>query len=86
MVSFVSYFNSWLLVGLRAKERKTMGTFSVDRKDAGKGKLENEINQCLGGLPTRKILNNSKTNRSESKPRLFGNKINTLLTNLVRSR
>ena len=45
-----------------------MGTFSVDAKDAGKGRLENEINQCLGGLPM-KILNNSKTNRSESKPR-----------------
>ena len=73
-------------MGLRAKERKTTGTFSVDRKDAGKGRLENEINQCLGGLPTRTILSNSKTNRSESKPRLFGNKINTLLTNLVRSR
>ena len=47
-------------MGLRAKERKTMGTFSVDAKDTGKGKLENEINQCLGGLPTRKILNNNK--------------------------
>ena len=56
-------------MGLRAKERKIMGTFSVDAKDAGKGKLENKINQCLGGLPTHKILNNSKTNRSESKPR-----------------
>ena len=56
--------------GLRAKEiRKTMGTFSVDAKDAGKGKRENEINQCLGGLPTRKLLTNSKTNRCESKPR-----------------
>ena len=66
MVSFVSCFNSLLLVGLRAKEiRKTMGTFSVDAKDAGKGKRENEINQCLGRLPTRKILNNSKTNRCE---------------------
>ena len=53
-------------MGLRAKEiRKTMGTFSVDAKDAGKGKRENEINQCLGRLPTRKILNNSKTNRCE---------------------
>ena len=55
-----------ILVGLRAKERKTMGTFSVDAKDCGKAKLENEINQCLGGLPTRKILNNSKINRGES--------------------
>ena len=45
-----------------------MGTFSVDAKDAGKGKRENELNQCLGGLHTRKILNNSKTNRCESKP------------------
>ena len=45
MISFVSCFNIWLLVGLRAKEiRKTMGTFSVDAKDAGRGKLENEIN------------------------------------------
>ena len=43
-------------------------TLSVYAKDAGKGKRENEINQCLGGLPTRKILNNSKTNRCESKP------------------
>ena len=42
-----------------------MGTFSVDAKDAGKGKRENEINQCLGSLPTRKILNNSKTNCCE---------------------
>ena len=33
----------------------TMGTFIVDAKDAGKGKRENEINQCLGGLPTCKI-------------------------------
>ena len=56
-------------MGLRAKERKTMGTFSVDAKDAGKCKLENEINQCLGGLPTRKILNNSKTNRCASETR-----------------
>ena len=56
-------------MGFRAKERKTVGTFSVVVKDTGKGKLENEINQCHGGLPTRKILNNSKTNRSESKPR-----------------
>ena len=57
-------------MGLRAKEiRKGMGTLSVYAKDAGKGKLENEINQCLGGLPTRKILNNRKTNRCESKPR-----------------
>ena len=56
-------------MGLRAKERKTMGTFSVDAKDAGKGNLENEINQYLGDPPTRKILNNWKTNRSESKPR-----------------
>ena len=46
-----------------------MGTLSVDAKDAGKGKRENEKNQCLGSLPTRKILNNSKTNRYESKPR-----------------
>ena len=53
-------------MGLRAKEiRKTMGTFSVHAKDAGKGKRENEINQGLGGLPTRKILNNSKVNRCE---------------------
>ena len=57
-------------MGLRAKEiRKSMGTLSVYAKDAGKGKQENEINQFLGGLPTRKILNNSKTNRCESKPR-----------------
>ena len=57
-------------MGLRAKEiRKGMGTLSVYAKDAGKGKRENEINQCLGSLPTRKILNNSKTNRYESKPR-----------------
>ena len=57
-------------MGLRAKEiRKTMGTFSVDAKDAGKGKRENEINQCFGGLPTRKILNNSKTNRCASETR-----------------
>ena len=42
-----------------------MGTFSVDAKDAGKGKRENEINQCLGSLPTRKIQNNSKTNCCE---------------------
>ena len=56
-------------MGLRAKEiRKGMGTLSVYAKDAGKGKRENEINQCLGGLPTRKILNNSKTNCCESKP------------------
>ena len=42
---------------LRAKEiRKTMGTFSVHAKDAEKGRRENEINQCLGGLPTRKLL------------------------------
>ena len=55
---------------LRAKEiRKTMGTFSVDAKDAEKGKRENEINQFLGGLPTRQLLNNSETNRCESKPR-----------------
>ena len=53
-------------MGLRAKEtRKTMGTFSVDAKDAGKAKRENEINQCLGRLPARKLLNNSKTNRCE---------------------
>ena len=45
MISFVSCFNSELLVGLRAKEiRKTKGTFSVNAKDAGRGKLENEIN------------------------------------------
>ena len=57
-------------MGLRAKEiRKGMGTLSVDAKDAGRGKRENEKNQCLGSLPTRKILNNSKTNRYESKPR-----------------
>ena len=43
-------------------------TLSVYAKDAGKGKRENEINQCLGGLPTRKLLNNSKPNRCESKP------------------
>ena len=42
-----------------------MGTFSVDAKDDGKGKRENEINQCLGDLPTRKTLNNSKKNRCE---------------------
>ena len=30
-----------------------MGTFSVDAEDGGKGKRENEINQGLGGLPTR---------------------------------
>ena len=55
-------------MGLRAKEiRKTMGTFSVDAKDAVKCKRENDINQCLGGLHTRKILNNSKANRCESK-------------------
>ena len=35
-----------------------MGTFSVDAKDDGKGRRENEINHCLGGFPTRKILNN----------------------------
>ena len=57
-------------MGLRAKEiRKRMGTLSVYAKDAGKGKRENEINQCLDVLPTRNILNNSKTNRSESKSR-----------------
>ena len=57
-------------MGLRAKEiRKGMGTLGVYAKDAGKGKRENEKNQCLGSLPTRKILNNSKTNRCESKPR-----------------
>ena len=57
-------------MGLRAKEiRKGMGMLSVYAKDAGKGKRENEKNQCLGSLPTRKILNNSKTNRYESKPR-----------------
>ena len=57
-------------MGLRAKEiRKGMGTLSVYAKDAGKDKRENEINQFLGGLPSRKILNNSKTNRCESKPR-----------------
>ena len=57
-------------MGLRAKEiRKGMGTLSVYAKDAGKGKRENEINERLGGLPTRNILNNSKTNRCESKPR-----------------
>ena len=57
-------------MGLGAKEIRTgMGTLSVYAKDAGKGKRENEINQCLGGLPTRKILNNSKTNCCESKPR-----------------
>ena len=39
-------------MGLRAKEiRKGMGTLSVYAKDAGKGKRENEINKCLGGLP-----------------------------------
>ena len=55
---------------LRAKEiRKGIGTLSVYAKDAAKGKRENEINQCLGDLPTRKILNNSKTNRCEFKPR-----------------
>ena len=31
-----------------------MGTFSVDTKDAGKGKGDK---MCLGSLPTRKILN-----------------------------
>ena len=57
-------------MGLRAKEiRKGMGTLGVYAKDAGKGKRENEKNQCLGSLPTRKILNNSKTKRYESKPR-----------------
>ena len=57
-------------MGLGAKEiRKGMGTLSVYAKDTGKGKRENAINQCLGGLPTRKTLNNSKTNRSESKSR-----------------
>ena len=57
-------------MGLRAKEiRKGMGTLSVYAKDAGKGKRENEKNQFLGSLHTRKILNNSKTNRYESKPR-----------------
>ena len=57
-------------MGLRAKEIwKGMGTLSVYAKDAGKGKRANEINQCLGDLPTRKILNNSKTNRCEFKPR-----------------
>ena len=59
-------------MGLRAKEiRKGMGTSSVDAKDAGINEKNeiNEINQCLGGLPTRKILNNSETNRCESKPR-----------------
>ena len=45
-----------------------MGKFSVDAKDAGKGKQGNDINQSLGGLPTRKTLNNSKNNRCESKP------------------
>ena len=53
---------SW---GCEQKKRKTMGTFSVYAEDAGKGKRENEINQCLGSLPTRKILNNSKTNCCE---------------------
>ena len=43
--------------------------FSVHAKDAGKGKRENDINQCLGNLPTRKTLNNGKKNRCESKPR-----------------
>ena len=47
----------------------TMGTFSIHAKDAGMGKRENDINQCFGGLPTRRILNNSKTDRCESKPR-----------------
>ena len=56
-------------MGLRAKERKTMGTFSGDAKDAGKGKQGNDINQSLGGLPTRKTLNNSTINHCESKPR-----------------
>ena len=46
-----------------------MGTFSVHAKDAGKGKRENDINQCLDSLPTRKTLNNGKTTRSESKAR-----------------
>ena len=32
----------------------TMGTFSVDAKDAGKGKRDK---QCRDNLPTRKILN-----------------------------
>ena len=55
---------------LRAEQkRNNMGKFSVDAKDAGKGKRENDINQCLGSLPTRKTLNNSKNNRCESKPR-----------------
>ena len=31
----------------------TMGTFSVDVKDAGEGKRDKH---CLGSLPTRKIL------------------------------
>ena len=57
-------------MGLCTREmKKGMGTLSVYAKDAGKGKRENEKNQCLGSLPTRKILNNSKTNRYESKPR-----------------
>ena len=32
----------------------TMGAFNVDTKDAGEGKRDK---QCLGSLPTRKILN-----------------------------
>ena len=32
----------------------TMGTLSVDAKDAGEKKRDK---QCLGSLPTRKILN-----------------------------
>ena len=57
-------------MGLCTREmKKGMGTLSVYAKDAGKGKRENELNQCLGGFPTRKLLNNSKTNRCESKPR-----------------
>ena len=63
-----------------------MGTLSVYAKDAGKGKRENEINQCLGGLPTGKIVNNSKKN-CESKPRKLVHKMNKpFLTKLVRSR
>ena len=57
-------------MGLCTREmKKGMGTLSVYAKDTGKGKRENELNQCLGGFPTRKLLNNSKTNRCESKPR-----------------
>ena len=43
-------------MGLRAKEGKTMGTFSVELSDAGEGKRENEIN--YSGAPNEYFSEN----------------------------